>query len=113
MIEEIKKELEKHADLSKAKVYAGFFKTGKGEYGEGDVFLGLTAPTQRAIAKKYLNLELKDIQKLLSSEIHEFRLTGLIILVEKYKKSEECSKEYIEYLKESIQILSARKKRRQ
>lgn len=83
----LKKEIKKKANPEKAKILQRFFKTGKGEYGEGDVFLGITVPKQRKIAKKYYNLELKDIQKLLDSKIHEHRMIGLFILINKYKKA--------------------------
>ena len=83
MLNEIKKELESKADKEKAKIYQRFFKTGKGEYSEGDVFIGLTVPQQREIAKKYINLELNDVKVLLGNKIHEYRLTGFLILVYK------------------------------
>jgi 3-methyladenine DNA glycosylase AlkD len=73
-------------DPAKAKVMSGFFKTGPGQYGEGDVFLGLTVPQQRAIANKFQGLALPEIEKLLHSKIHEERLTALIMLVEKYRR---------------------------
>ena len=89
MLKQIKKELQSKANKEKAKIYQGFFKTKKGEYGEGDVFLGLTVPEQRGIAKKYSNIELSDLEVLLKSKIHEERLTALLILVDKYKKDKE------------------------
>ena len=81
------KELNKLKNSAKAKILAGFFKTGKGEYGEGDIFLGITVPEQRRVAKKFLDLKFSEIQKLLNSKIHEHRLVALLILVERYKKS--------------------------
>ena len=92
MIDKLKKELKKAANPKKAKHSQRFFKTGKGQYGEGDVFIGLTVPQQRSIAKKYVGLSLPKIQELLKSKIHEYRLVGLIILVEKFKKAEEGEK---------------------
>ena len=89
MIIDIKTELEKLGDKEKAKVLQGFFKTGKGDYGEGDIFLGVIVPNQRKIAKKYSGLPLVKIKELLDSPIHEHRLTGGLILVEKYQNSEE------------------------
>lgn len=63
-----------------------FFKTGPGEYGEGDLFLGLKVPQTRAVAKQFKNLELPEIWKLLESEFHEVRQCGLFILTEQFKK---------------------------
>ena len=85
----IEKELQSKKDPIRAKILSRFFKTGKGEYGEGDIFLGIVVPIQRAIAKKYKDVSLKEIQKLLDSKIHEYRLTGLLVLVEKYKEDKE------------------------
>lgn len=85
----IKKEIRLKANPVKAKVYQRFFKTGKGQYGEGDIFLGITIPESRAIAKKYADLSFKEIQSLLKSKIHEERLIALLILVENYKKLNE------------------------
>lgn len=81
------KELKSLADKDKQQVYRRFFKTGKGEYGEGDVFWGITMPKQREVAKKYLDISLSDIQKLLNSEVHECRMTSLIILTYQFKKA--------------------------
>jgi 3-methyladenine DNA glycosylase AlkD len=72
-----------------------FFKTGKGEYGEGDKFAGLKVPTQRKLAKEFKHLSLSDLKKLLSSTIHEERLISLFILVDKYSVSEEKGKNEI------------------
>src|SRR3989339_868636 len=79
--------LQKLANPDKAKLLQRFFKTGKGEYGEGDVFLGITVPEQRKIAKEFKDISMNEIQELLDSKIHEKRLIGLLILIEKYNKS--------------------------
>jgi len=68
-----------------------FFKTAKGQYGEGDIFLGLTVPEVRTIARKYKKLPLNEIEKLTSSDFHEFRLCGLVILTLQFKASKERS----------------------
>jgi 3-methyladenine DNA glycosylase AlkD len=83
----VKQELNKFTDKEKAKILSRFFKTGKGEYGEGDVFIGIKVPDQRKVAKKYYKeILLSDIEKLLKSEVHEHRLTALLILTYKYPK---------------------------
>ena len=79
----LKKELSSHKNKEKAIILQGFFKTKKGEYGEGDIFLGLAVPLQRSIAKKYPELTLSELQELLESKIHEERLSALLILVQK------------------------------
>lgn len=83
------KDLKRAGSKSKAKILAGFFKTGKGEYGHGDKFLGVNVPKQRKIAKNYEQIDLKEIEKLLKNEFHECRLTGLFILISQYKKADE------------------------
>ena len=89
-LKEIKEELSSLANPEKAKNLQRFFKTEKGQYGEGDVFLGIMVPQQRAIVKKYWQeTTLKDIQELLNSRFHEYRLVGLLILVQKYKKAKK------------------------
>jgi len=85
----IKDDLIKQANPEKAKLLQGFFKTGKGHYGEGDIFLGITVPQSREIAKKYLSIELNELKQHLSSKFHEERLVSLLILVEKYKKEDK------------------------
>jgi len=84
MLDSLKQELRSFSNPEKAKILQRFFKTGKGQYGEGDVFLGVMVPQTRSIAKKYIGLPLTKIKELLNSPIHEERLLGGIILVEKY-----------------------------
>ena len=85
----IRKELRKKADKSKAKFLQTFFKTGKGQYAEGDVFLGIVMPEIRKIAKKHKSISLKELSGLLASRFHEERMCALLILVEKYSLSKE------------------------
>ena len=66
-----------------------FFKTGKGQYGEGDKFLGVVVPDTRKVAKAYLGLSFEELTKLLQNEYHECRLCALLILVERFKKAGE------------------------
>jgi 3-methyladenine DNA glycosylase AlkD len=95
----VRTELKSLADPEKATQLARFFKTGPGQYGEGDIFYGITVPMQRSVAKKYSALPRKEVTALLRSEVHEERLTALLILVEQYRKQPDAREEIIrEYL---------------
>ena len=98
--------LKSHANPEQAKVYLRFFKTGKGEYGEGDQFLGIKVPVSRSIAKQFKELLLAEIQELLNSQVHEERLIGLFILVEQYRKADEMKRQtiYEFYLKNAKRV---------
>ena len=93
-VNQIVEELDKSKNPKQAEKLSGFFKTGKGEYGEGDIFLGIKVPIQRKIAKKY-DLDLEELQELIISRIHEHRLVALFILIDKYKKADENLKKKI------------------
>ncbi len=82
-------------DREKGVFLQRFFKTGKGEYAENDKFLGISVPNQRILATKYKNLTIRELQTLLSSEIHEERLVALLILTFQYKKGDTASKKLI------------------
>ena len=85
----IQEELKKLASPAKAKVLRSFFKTGPGQYGEGDVFIGVTIPKLRELAKRYSNASFVDLKSLLKSKVHEERTLSLLILVDRYKKGDE------------------------
>ena len=107
MLNQLKIELAQLGDPDRAKNLSRFFKTGKGQYGEGDVFLGITVPEQRKVAKRYDNLPLDDLQELLNSEIHEHRFTALVILIAKYRKAEESRKnEIFEFYLKNIENIN-------
>ena len=89
MANNILTDLKRHANSAKAKVLQRFFKTGKGSYGEGDVFLGITVPQLRKIAAKNEDLPFSELQRLLNSKIHEHRLVALLILVQLFQKVEK------------------------
>jgi len=95
MLDRIKSDLAQLSNPERARNSYWFFKTEKGQYGEGDLFIGITVPEQRKVAKKYVNASLDDLQELLNSKIHEHRFTALVILISKYRKAEESGKEEI------------------
>lgn len=90
IVKEIKESLAVLSIPEKAAFLPRFFKTGKGEYGEGDKFIGVIVPDQRKVAKEYFSkITLKELSELLSSEIHEHRLTALLMLISKFEKTKE------------------------
>ena len=95
LLKNIKKELRSEASIKKVKTLQRFFKTGVGQYGEGDIFLGVTVPDSRKIAIKYKELSFPEITELLKSKIHEERLVALLILVNNFKEGVESKKEKI------------------
>ena len=96
----IQNELDRLADPERAAVHQRFFKTGPGQYGEGDVFRGIRVPEIRKIAKKYNALILTETEALLQSPYHEDRLLALIILVSRFNKGDAAVQEtvYLLYL---------------
>ena len=93
------KELKALAKPNKARDLQRFFKTGPGEYAEGDVFLGVVVPQNRRIAKKYSDLSLSEIKKLIDSDFHEVRFCGLLILVGQFEraKTRTLQKRYFDF----------------
>jgi len=90
MNKEIVAELKRYASAEQREVLIRFFKTGKGQYGEGDRFLGVKVPQTRSVVKKYWQTcDLRDVDLLISSKYHEVRLAALLILVKKYKWAEK------------------------
>ncbi len=96
MLIKIKKEIDSLKDTAQVNALQRFFKTKKGEYGEGDIFLGLKVPIQRKVVARYWrDTTLSDTRKLLNSKIHEYRLIALLILVKKYTKGDNTEKQKI------------------
>jgi 3-methyladenine DNA glycosylase AlkD len=87
--EEISKRLQKIGNKEDARFLQGFFKTGVGQYGEGDIFLGIRVPALRELAKEYKALPLKEILLLLRSPYHEVRLFALILFVNAFARGDE------------------------
>lgn len=100
-LSDLKRDLKRKSSPSKAKASAWYFKTGKGQYGEHDQFLGVTVPEQRAIAKQFLDLSLRHILRLLKSKVHEHRLTAVIILSGQFERGDRAQRQQIatSYLK--------------
>jgi 3-methyladenine DNA glycosylase AlkD len=84
----LKKDIQKHANPKRANDSMYFFKTEKGQYGAHDIFLGLTVPESRILAKNYSNLSLAEITELLHSKYHEERLVALLLLMQHFKLGE-------------------------
>lgn len=107
MLNKILNELTALADPEKAKLLARFFKTGRGEYGEGDQFLGIMVPQQRSVAKKYQEAPLPVLKKLLASRVHEHRLVSLLILLQKYRKADTAGrKTYADFYLQNIRRIN-------
>lgn len=101
MLEIIEKELHSYAHKEKAEILQRFFKTGEGEYGEGDVFIGVKMPEIRRVANKYYrDIGLEQMEELLRSDIHEERMLALIMMTHRYDKGgiQEQSEVYKSYL---------------
>ena len=92
---EIEKSLAAAADKKKAHVLSGFFKTGPGQYGEGDVFIGISVPCLREQVRRYRFPKRKDILRLLRSRIHEYRMLALLFLVEIFRTADESGRKDI------------------
>lgn len=89
-VSSIKKELMCAADDKKAQILMRFFKTAEGEYGEGDIFIGVVVPVMRSVAKKYFNkCSLGEMEKLLQEDIHEFRITAIFLMTYLFERSKD------------------------
>ena len=94
-VADIKNEMIKLANKKIAEHSQRFFKTGKGQYGEGDIFLGIRVPVLRKIAKKFRRISLAEVSKLLESKFHEERLLSILMLVNLFKSGDEDDQELI------------------
>ena len=97
----LKKALRSYASPARKKTNEWFFKTGKGQYGYGDKFMGVSDPDSRKVARQFATMPLTEVKKLLQSTIHEERATALKILVRKFEVGDERTKKkvYDFYLK--------------
>ena len=94
-VPDIKYEIRKLANNKTAKLSQRFFKTGKGQYGEGDIFLGIRVPVLRKFVKKFRRISLAEVSKLLESKFHEERLLSILMLVNLFKSGDEDDQELI------------------
>jgi len=94
----IKDRLQQLASRETAKILQKFFKTGPGEYGEGDIFIGVRVPDLRKLAKEFQDIAISEILAFLASSIHEERFLALLILVRNYGRGDEVKKKKIYYL---------------
>lgn len=103
---EIEQEIREYIDPVKREYLPNFFKTGKGQYGEGDKFLGVVVPNTRLVAKRHKDAPLEVMAELLQSEWHECRLCALLMLVERFKKTDEKGRKaiYDFYLSQTARI---------
>lgn len=99
-LDAVRQDLRRHASDDDATFLQRFFKTGPGEYAEGDVFIGVRVPRTRQVARAHRSLPVDDVLTLLRSEIHEERLLALVLLVHRYEKgtAEEKERIYRQYL---------------
>lgn len=93
--DDVRADLRALGSPEKAKASAWFFKTGPGQYGEGDVFIGVTVPEIRKVAKRYMKLPVDQVEALLHSPEHEFRLAALVIWVQQFSKGNEATRRVI------------------
>jgi len=91
-LEKIREELESSGDPGGASILQKFFKTGPGEYGEGDVFRGVRIPILRKLSAKYHDLSLPHVEQLLHSTFHEDRMLAILIFIRRYAKGDEATK---------------------
>lgn len=92
---DIERDLMEAARPDKVEVLASFFKSGRGEYGEGDVFIGVSVPDNRRVARRHLDAGLDDVRRLLQSPVHEVRLCALLVLVEQYRRGDAARRREI------------------
>ncbi len=109
LVKEIQEALAVLSIPEKAAFFPKFFKTGKGEYGEGDLFLGVTVPDQRSVAKEYYSkISMEELSELLSSKYHEHRLTAIFMLVSKFEKAKfpAVKKEIVDFYLDHLQYIN-------
>lgn len=105
-VQKLETELRNHASPEKAAFLPYFFKTGPGEYGEGDRFLGVAVPSIRRVAKAFQGIALAEVEQLLHSEWHEERMCALLVLITKFKEQPELRNEVYEFYLANTQFIN-------
>lgn len=107
--EKLIKELALLRDKRKALTMKGFFKTGRGDYGEGDVFWGISVPVQRKLVQDYLDIDLRALQVLLQNKVHEVRFSSALILLYKYNHDKEslAQKNIFEFYLKNLELFNS------
>jgi hypothetical protein len=108
MLKGLRRELKKVSSLERKKVNEKFFKTGKCEYSEGDIFIGVRVPDLRKIARQFFDLDFENLEKIIQSKIHEERLLAILILVQNFQKIQKEK----ERLKIASQFLALEKEQK-
>lgn len=93
----VQKELRKYAEPARAEHHKRFFKTGEGEYGAHDKFIGVVVPNARKVAKKFFDLDFLNIKTLLTSSVHEDRFVAVVILTERFAKNNKERKKIFDF----------------
>lgn len=106
MLNNLRRELKKLSDKKRASALQKFFKTGEGEYGYGDIFIGITVPQARKLAVTYKDMPFDELYKLLRSEIHEERLIALLIMVYNFQKDEMLQRRIYEFYLKNIKFVN-------
>lgn len=106
MLEELRRELKKLSNEKRALTMQKFFKTEEGEYGFGDIFIGLSVPQSREMAIKYKEMPFEELYKLIRSEVHEERLIALLILVQNFQEEEMLQRRVYEFFMKNIKFVN-------
>ena len=109
IVKKVQQDLQKVSSKKRAQSYMRFFKTGVGQYGEGDIFIGVTVPEQRKVAKRFFEeISIEEVGFLIKSPVHEYRFTALEILVFKFEqaKTEKERERYIRFYLKNLNYVN-------
>ena len=106
MVNDLMNDLRELATPERAAKNAYFFKNGKGQYGEGDIFIGVSNPHVREAVKTYYEMQLDEVQDLLESEIHEFRFAALVILAKQFTKYKDRREDLFKFYLQNLRYVN-------